>query len=287
MGVENKTVALRHHEQIWSKGDVDAVDAFYAADFVGHHPGAPDWIGRESVKLAVQMMREAFPDFTENVEDVIAEGDRVVTRFTASGTHRGELRGIAPTGHRMSMAEFAVFRLAGGRIVEKWGLVDRLGMYQQLGAVPAVWPLMELLYEITMDVEVQDVGTTPSGQRRIVVVKGGAFAGPTLHGHVLPGGGDWLLGRSDGSRRLDVRITLETDDGALIYAYYGGILHAPPDIFQRLAAGEAVEESAYYFRTAPLFETASPRYAWLNRILAIGYGRRTGTQVAYSVYAIR
>lgn len=116
---ENKTVVLRHHEQIWSKGDVDAVDEFYAADFVGHHPGAPDWIGRESVKLAVRMMHEAFPDFSETVEDVVAEGDRVVTRFTSAGTQLGELRGIGPTGRRMSMAELAVFRLAGGRIVEK------------------------------------------------------------------------------------------------------------------------------------------------------------------------
>jgi steroid delta-isomerase-like uncharacterized protein len=158
MSQENKAVVLRHHEQIWSKGHVDAVDDCYAADFVGHHPSGPDWIGRESVKLAVRMMHETFPDFAESVEDVIAEGDRVVTRFTSSGTHRGELGGIAPTGRRMSMAEFAVFRLAGGRIVEKWGLIDRLGMYQQLGVVPAVWPLMELLYEITMDVEVRMLG---------------------------------------------------------------------------------------------------------------------------------
>ena len=287
MSEENKAVVLRHHEEIWSKGHVDAVDDCFAADFVGHHPSTPDWIGRESVKVAVRIMHKAFPDFTETVEDVIAEGDRVVTRFTSCGTHRGKLGAIAPTRRCISMAEFAIFRLVGGRIVEKWGLIDRLGMYQQLGVVPAVWPVMEFLYEITMDVEVQDLGITPSGQRRIVAVKGGAFAGPRLHGHVLPGGGDWLLGRSDGSRRLDVRVTLQTDDGALIYASYGGIFHAPPEIFDRLTAGEAVEESAYYFRTAPLFETASARYAWLNWILAVGYGRRTGTQVAYRVYAIR
>jgi steroid delta-isomerase-like uncharacterized protein len=287
MRAENTTVVLRHHEQIWSKGDVDAVDEFYAADFVGHHPGSPDWIGRESVKLAVRMMHEAFPDFSESVEDVVAEGDRVATRFTSSGTQLGELRGIGPTGRRMSMAEFAIFRLAGGRIVEKWGLLDRLGMYQQLGVVPAPWPLLEPLYEITMDVTVLDVGPTPGGHRRIVRVEGGTFAGSRLRGDVLPGGGDWVLERNDGSRRLDVRVTLRTDDGALIYAYYGGMFHAPPDILQRLTAGEAVEESAYYFRTAPLFETASARYAWLNRLLAVGYGRRTGTQVAYSVYAIR
>ena len=97
-----------------------APGAVYAPEFVGHHPGAPDWIGPESVKVIVRTMRDAFPDFTETIEDVVAEGDRVVTRFTATGTHLGALRGLAPTGRRMSMAEMAVFRVVRGRIVEKW-----------------------------------------------------------------------------------------------------------------------------------------------------------------------
>jgi len=97
---------------------------------------------------------------------------------------------------------------------------------------------MELLYEITMDVDVRDVGATPSGRRRIVVVKNGSFSGPRLRGRVLPCGGDWLLERADGSRRLDVRITLETHDGALIYASYLGIIH-----------GSATDVSTHYFRT--------------------------------------
>jgi steroid delta-isomerase-like uncharacterized protein len=276
MSAEDKAVVLRHHEEIWSKGNLDAIDAVYAPEFVGHHPGAPDWIGPESVKLIVRTMRNAFPDFTETIEDVVAEGDRVVSRFTSTGTHLGALRGLAPTGRRMSMAEMAVFRIARGRIVEKWGLFDRLGMVQQLGIMPPAWPPMELLYEITMDVDVQDVGTTPSGRRRIVVVKSGRFSGPRLRGRVLPCGGDWVLERADGSRRLDVRITLETHDGALIYASYLGVIH-----------GSATDVSTYYFRTAPLFETGAEQYDWLNHILAVGYGRRAGSQVGYTVYAIR
>jgi hypothetical protein len=94
----------------------------------------------------------------------------------------------------------------------------------------------------------QDVGLTPGGHRRILIVLGGEFSGPRLRGRVLPGGGDRALTREDDSSRLDVRITLETHDGALIYAHYHGILHAKPDVLRRLRAGETVDPAAYYFR---------------------------------------
>jgi Protein of unknown function (DUF3237) len=144
----------------------------------------------------------------------------------------------------------------------------------------------EHLYDIAMDADVQDVGVTPSGHRRFVHVTGGTFEGPRMRGTVLPGGGDWLVGRADGSRRLDVRIMLRTDDGALIYAQYPGIFHAGPGIFERLAAGVQVDPAEYYFRVAPLFETAAAKYDWLNRVVAVGIGSRTRTQVCYRVYAI-
>jgi len=147
-----------------------------------------------------------FPDFAEHVEDVIVEGDRVVTRFTASGTHLGPYRGLAPTGRSMQMAEMALFRIAGNRIVEKWGLMDRLGMLDLLGIGPAHGPRLDLLYEITMDAVVEDVGRTPAGHRRFVKVTGGTFTGPKMQGTVLPGGGDWLLEYPDGTSALDVRI---------------------------------------------------------------------------------
>ncbi len=286
MSANNTVLVRRHHEEIWSKGNVDAVDEMYAPEFVGHHPGAPDWIGPQSVKRIVRLVRDAFPDFRETVEDVFAAGDRVVTRFIASGTHRGAYRGIAPTGRSVAMPEMAIFRVAGGKIVEKWGALDRLDMFQQLGVMPPVSPPFAFLYDITMDVEVQDIGATPAGHRRIVCVKGGTFTGPALRGRVVPGGGDWLVGRADGSRRLDVRLTLETDDGSLIYASYGGLFYGASDVLGRIAAGATADVSEYYFRTAPMFETAAERYAWLNRTLAIAYGRRTSSEVGYSVYAI-
>jgi hypothetical protein len=144
----------------------------------------------------------------------------------------------------------------------------------------------ELLYEIAMDAEIDDVGRTPLGHRRVVRVTGGTFEGPRLRGTVRPGGGDWVLERGDGVRLLDVRITLRTDDGALIFAHYPGLVHGGPGVMDRLGRGEAVDPSEYYFRTAPMFETAAERYAWLNRVLAIGIGRRTPSQVFYTVYAV-
>ena len=286
MSERAKALVLRHHDEIWSRGNLAAVDEVYAPEFVGHHPGQPDWIGPEGVKDVVIRVRRAFPDFTESVEDVIAESDRVVTRFTASGTHLGPLRGLAPTGKRMAIAEIAIFRVVGDQIVEKWGLADRHGMFEQLGLTATDGPRLDLIYEITMDAEVDDLGSTPLGHRRVVRVTGGTFTGSKLRGTVLPGGGDWLVERRDGTRALDVRITLRTDDGHLIYAHYPGLFHGEPGVLERLMCGEIVDPSEYYFRVAPLFETASEKYGWLNRVLAVGVGQRTRGQVSYRVYAI-
>ena len=145
----------------------------------------------------------------------------------------------------------------------------------------------ELLCELSVDLEEpQEVGATPHGVRRIYCVKGGTFAGPKLKGKVLAGGGDWLLLRPDGAAELDVRATIRTDDGHIIYTYYRGILHASPEVAQRILQGKAVDPSEYYFRTAPFFETASEKYGWLNRIVAVGIGKVAPNWVGYTVYAI-
>src|SRR3990170_41320 len=145
----------------------------------------------------------------------------------------------------------------------------------------------ELLFEVSVDLEApQDVGATPHGNRQIYYVKGGSFEGPKLRGEVLPGGGDWLLLRPDGAGELDVRGTLRTDDGHLIYTYYRGILSIPPEVMQRMARGETVDPSEYYFRTAPFYETGSEKYGWLNRVVAVAVGRMAPHWVGYSVHAI-
>lgn len=146
----------------------------------------------------------------------------------------------------------------------------------------------ELLCTITISVDpnFQIVGPATWGQRRIVSVTGGTFEGPRMRGKVLPGGGDWILVRNDGVTQLDVRITLETDDGALIYMTYRGLRHGPPEVMERLGKGETVDPSEYYFRTAPVFETASEKYDWLNRALFISTGDRTAAGPIYTVYQI-
>ncbi len=146
----------------------------------------------------------------------------------------------------------------------------------------------EFLFEIDLKVTPpQILGATPFGDRRIVTVTGGTFEGPNIKGTVVPNsGGDWLLLRADGVLQLDVRVTLQTDDDALIYMAYRGLRDASPEVAERLARGDAVDASEYYFRTTPHFETASEKYSWLNRIIAVAMGDRRATGPLYRVYKI-
>jgi hypothetical protein len=139
---------------------------------------------------------------------------------------------------------------------------------------------------IQVEAPLQMLGQTPFGERRIAKVTGGSFTGPELNGTVLPGGGDWLLLRADGALQLDVRVTLQTDDGALIYMTYRGLRHGPAEVMERLNKGEEVDPGDYYFRIAPFFETGAQKYDWLNRILAIGTGRRLASGPVYEVHQI-
>jgi hypothetical protein len=133
----------------------------------------------------------------------------------------------------------------------------------------------------------QELGLTPQGQRRIIPVSGGTFEGTRLRGIVLPhAGGDWLLVRGDGAFQQDVRLTLQTDDGALIYMSYRGVRHASAEVTARLALGERVDPSEYYLRTAPFFETAAEPYAWLNKVVAVGVGERRPDGAVYEVFEV-
>src|SRR5882757_2745758 len=129
----------------------------------------------------------------------------------------------------------------------------------------------------------QKIGAVPHGSRVTAPIASGHFEGPRLRGKVLPGGGDWTLLRADGVLELDLRVTLETDDGALIHMSSFGLRHGPPEVIAALARGENVDPAMYYFRTAPRFETSHTKYTFLNRMLAVSSGDR---RVAGPIYTI-
>ena len=130
------------------------------------------------------------------------------------------------------------------------------------------------------------VGAGPAGTRRVGAITGGRFDGERLSGSVLDGGSDWQHVRSDGATTLDVRVLLRTTQGDLISMTYQGLRHGPADVMARIDRGEIVDPASYYFRTNPMFETASATYGWLNRILAIGIGQRRADGPIYSVFEI-
>lgn len=145
----------------------------------------------------------------------------------------------------------------------------------------------EFLFHIVVEVNPKlNFGNTPVGQRILYAAAGGKFEGPKLRGDVLAGGGDWAVFRPDGSMSLDVRLTLRTHDGALVYMTYGGRWVMPADSqtemddpLKRLQ----VEPKHYYFRINPLFETGAKDYSWLNNIVCIGQGYLVDGGVAYKV----
>ncbi|HEX4770386.1 MAG TPA: DUF3237 domain-containing protein [Bryobacteraceae bacterium] len=183
---------------------------------------------------------------------------------------------------RLTEVLLICFRLLGVFVVT--GIDSKLAAQDTAQTLRSEF-LMELRADL--DQQQQELGETPAGIRHIVYVKGGSFSGPKIKGEVLRGGGDWYLVRHDGVTQLDVRITLQTDDGALIFVTYRGIADISPKVRQRMSKGEMVDPSEYYFRTAPVFETASEKYSWLNRLIAVGIGKTTSGGVAYSIYAIK
>jgi hypothetical protein len=130
------------------------------------------------------------------------------------------------------------------------------------------------------------IGQTPSIDRRVGEITGGTFEGERLRGKVLSGGSDWQTVRRDGSWVLDVRFVMETDDGHLIGMTYKGIRHGPQAVLGRIAKGESVSPSDYYFRAIPLFETASDKYGWLNNVISVATGHRLGSGPIYHVFEV-
>jgi steroid delta-isomerase-like uncharacterized protein len=137
MSEQNKAISRRLFEQVWNKGDLAVLDELYAPDLVNHDAQPGLLPGIEGAKQFIGMYLAAFPDTHMVVEDQVAEEDKVVTRWTATGTHKGELMGIPPTGKQVKVSGITIDRLEGGKIVEEWASFDQLGMLQQIGVIPS------------------------------------------------------------------------------------------------------------------------------------------------------
>jgi len=135
----NKAIALRQLEELCNMRNLAIADEIFSPEFVNHDPANPDVVDLESFKGLVVAMQTGFPDLHETAEDMVAEGDRVVMRRTATGTHQGELAGMSPTGRQVTMTMMVIFRFADGKIVETWWSFDMLGLMQQL--TTPEWPL--------------------------------------------------------------------------------------------------------------------------------------------------
>ena len=138
MSEANMAMTRRFADEVMNRGNLRVLDELCAPNVVDHSmpPGFP--AGIAGVKQMVTMYRSAFPDMRATIEDLIAEGDKVVARWSATGTHRGELMGIPATGKRVAVTGIGIDRFAGGKMVEHWEIYDQLSLMQQLGVVPAL-----------------------------------------------------------------------------------------------------------------------------------------------------
>jgi steroid delta-isomerase-like uncharacterized protein len=135
---ENKALARRVLEEMFNKGNLDLADEVFAPDYVDHDPAMPEDIrGPEGFKEYVSIFRTAFPDIHLEIEDQVAEGDKVVTRWTGTGTHEGDLMGIAPTGNKVTLPGMEIVRISGGKLAEGWEGYDSMVLMEQLGVMPS------------------------------------------------------------------------------------------------------------------------------------------------------
>jgi steroid delta-isomerase-like uncharacterized protein len=139
MTIETNKAAVRRLHELWNSGDVASIPEIFHPDFAGHWPPSsrkPERRGLDEVRAGLLSTRTAFPDWHEHVVDMVAEGDRVVTRYVSTGTHRGDFWGLPPTGVRVTVHEMSIYRIAAGKVIEQWCSIDELERLIQLGAVP-------------------------------------------------------------------------------------------------------------------------------------------------------
>jgi steroid delta-isomerase-like uncharacterized protein len=138
MSDANKIVSRRLVEEVFNQGKYDVIEEIIVPTFVNHDPATGDVTGYDGVRQNIDGYRSAFPDLKITIEEQLAEGDLVATRWTAKGTHKGELMGIAPTGKEATVTGLTLDKIKDGKIVETWNNWDTLGLMRQLGVIPAM-----------------------------------------------------------------------------------------------------------------------------------------------------
>jgi len=133
----NKEIVRRLGVEPW-EGNLGVIDELVAPDYIGHDPAQPDMQGPEGIKEFITGYLAGFPDGRITIDEQLAEGDMVATRWTGRGTHKGEMMGIPPTGKQVTVSGITISRVKNGKVVEEWSNWDTLGMLQQLGVVPAM-----------------------------------------------------------------------------------------------------------------------------------------------------
>ena len=134
---ENKALAKRAWEEMFNQKKLDVIDELFASDYIYHGPQGQEFRGTETLKQLLSSYLEAFPDLHMEVEDLIVEGDKIVSRVISRGTHKGEFHGIPPTGKEVTGTIILITRIADGKFVEDWESRDDLGLLQQLGVIPS------------------------------------------------------------------------------------------------------------------------------------------------------
>ena len=135
---QNKATLRRFYEEVFNQGKYNALDEICAPNYVSHGPNNPPGVpnNRDGLRQIVMIYRNAVPDIHFTIEDIVAEGDMVVCRWSSTGTHKGDLLGIPPTGKSATVTGIDVERLENGKLAESWGIFDQLGLLQQLGVIP-------------------------------------------------------------------------------------------------------------------------------------------------------
>ena len=133
---DNIAKTRRFMEEVFNKGNMKAVDEFMSADLVEHDPFPGQGPGLQGFKQGLADFRQAFPDLHIGIDDMLADGEKIVIRSTMKGTHKGTFMNLPPTGKQISIEGIDIVRMSGGKAVEHWGLLDALTMMQQLGAIP-------------------------------------------------------------------------------------------------------------------------------------------------------